>query len=95
MGKEEGKVSVSVEVLFLPVAVINLGRIAALMAYCYQLCKTYIRRKMASTGLIVSFMGLVSGWLFKFFLKAKFYEWLQNQGGWVSCVMGGGWVGWV
>lgn len=69
---------------FPPAATINLGRIAALMAYCYQLCKTYIIRKMANSSLIVSFMGLVSGWLFKFLIKAKFYEWLQNQGGWVS-----------
>lgn len=61
-----------------------MGRIAALMAYCYNLCKTYIM-KMTTGRLIVSFMGLVSGWLFKFLLKAKFYEWLQSQGGWVSC----------
>lgn len=63
---------------------INLGRIAALMAYCYQLCKTYIIKKVATGGLIITFMGMVSGWLFKFLLKARFYEWLQSQGGWVS-----------
>lgn len=68
-------------------ATINLGRIAALMAYCYQLCKTYIIRKMANSSLIVSFMGLVSGWLFKFLIKAKFYEWLQNQGGWGQLIL--------
>ncbi len=69
---------------------INLGRIAALMAYCYRLCKTYITREMASSSLIVSFMGLVSGWLFKFFIKARFYEWLRNQGGWVRDDVCGG-----
>lgn len=68
-------------------AMINLGRIAALMAYCYQLCKTYIMREMASTSLIVNFMGLVAGWLFKFLLKAKFYDWLRSQGGWGQLVL--------
>ena len=73
---------------------INLGRIAVLMAYCYQLCKTYILKKVATGSLIVTFMGLVAGWLFKFLLKARFYEWLQSQGGWVSWgELGGGRLG--
>lgn len=70
---------------------ISIGRIAALMAYCYRLCKTFIRRKVDTGGLISSFMGLVSGWLFKFLVKARFYEWLHSQGGWVS-VREGDWV---
>ena len=70
--------------LFFFPAQITLGRIAALLAYCYQLCKTYIIQKMAPSTLIISFMGMVAGWLFQFFLKVKFYEWLHSQGGWVS-----------
>ncbi len=65
-------------------AKINVGRISALLAYCYHLIKTFILEKMASSGLIFSFMCLVAGWLFKVFIKAKFYEWLRSQGGWVS-----------
>ena len=69
---------------FLNLAKINVGRIAALMAYCYHLVKVFIMEKVASSGVIFSFMCLVAGWLFKVFIKAKFYQWLQNQGGWVS-----------
>lgn len=32
----------------------------------------------------MGFVMMVAGWLFKFLLKAKFYEWLDKQGGWVS-----------
>lgn len=68
-------------------AKINLGRIAALMAYCYHLCKTYISQRVASSSLLISFVGLVAGWLFKFLIQAKFYEWLRNQGGWGQLLM--------
>lgn len=67
----------------LSTATINVGRIAALLAYCYHLCKKYIQQNYAAGGLI-SFLMMVGGWLFKFLLKAKFYEWLEKQGGWVS-----------
>lgn len=54
------------------------------MAYCYHLVKTFVTEKVATGGIIFSFMCLVAGWLFKAFIKAKFYDWLRNQGGWVS-----------
>ena len=64
-------------------AQINIGRIAALLGYCYSLCMTYISKNMAA-GSLLSFIAMVAGWLFKFLIKAKFYEWLERQGGWVS-----------
>ena len=69
--------------LYIPTARINVGRIAALLAYCYHLVRTYIGQHVSSTS-VVSFLAMVSGWLFQFLIKAKFYEWLRNQGGWVS-----------
>ena len=66
-------------------AQINLGRIAALLGYCYNLCKTYISQNMAA-GSLVSFIAMVATWLFKFLIKAKFYDWLEKQGGWVRTV---------
>ena len=63
-------------------ATINLGRIAALLAYCYRLCRTYINTYFGS-GSLLTFMAMIAGWLFKVFLKARVYEWLEKQGGWV------------
>ena len=68
---------------FFITARINVGRIAALLAYCYRLCKAYIQSHLPVGGLM-GFVMMVAGWLFKFLLKAKFYEWLDKQGGWVS-----------
>ena len=65
---------------------INIGRIAALLAYCYHLCKTYISTHFTSSYGLLSFLAMVSGWLFQFLIKAKFYEWLQKQGGWGQLV---------
>ena len=65
------------------IANINLGRIAALLAYCYRLCRTYVNTYLGSSGLL-TFMGMIAGWLFRVFLRARFYEWLDKQGGWVS-----------
>jgi hypothetical protein len=28
-------------------------------------------------------MAMIASWLFKVFLRARFYEWLEKQGGWV------------
>ncbi len=66
-------------------AQINLGRIAALLGYCYNLCKTFISQNVAA-GSLVSFIAMVATWLFKFLIKAKFYDWLEKQGGWVGTV---------
>ena len=68
--------------LSLPIATINLGRIAALLAYCYRLCRTYIDTYFGSKSLL-TFMAMIAGWLFKVFLRARVYEWLEKQGGWV------------
>ena len=75
--------------VFCSSARINIGRIAALLAYCYHLCRTYISNHLASSYGLLSFLAMVSGWLFQFLIKAKFYEWLAKQGGWVSAR---GWV---
>ena len=64
---------------------INIGRIAALLAYCYRLCQTYVNKYFGSKSLI-TFMGMIAGWLFKVFLRARFYDWLEKQGGWVRLV---------
>ena len=63
---------------------ISIGRIASLLNYCYHLVRTYITQNVPHTSLI-AFLGMVGMWLFKFLVKAKFYEWLDRQGGWVSC----------
>jgi len=65
---------------------INVGRIAALLGYCYHLVRTYISQNMAA-GSLLSFLAMVATWLFKFLLRAKFYDWLEKQGGWVSIIL--------
>ena len=69
--------------LFLFTANITIGRLGALLAYAYHLCKHYIRTN-AKVSLVVTFLGIVTTWLFRFLIKAKFYEWLESMGGWVS-----------
>ena len=67
---------------------INLGRIAALLAYCYRLCRTYVDTYLGSKSLL-TFLGMIAGWLFKVFLRTRVYDWLDKQGGWVricTCV---------
>ena len=61
---------------------INLGRIAALLAYCYRLCRTYVDTYLGSKSLL-TFLGMIAGWLFKVFLRTRVYDWLDKQGGWV------------
>ena len=29
-------------------------------------------------------MAMIASWMFKVFLRARFYDWLEKQGGWVS-----------
>ena len=66
---------------------ITVGRLGALLAYAYHLCKHYIKMN-AKVNLVVTFLGIITTWLFKFLIKAKFYEWLESMGGWVStCLM--------
>ena len=61
---------------------ITIGRLGALLAYAYHLCKHYIKTN-ARVNLVVTFLGVVTTWLFRFLIKAKFYEWLESMGGWV------------
>ena len=68
-----------------PLAKVNVGRIAAVLGYCYHLCRSYVQKYFDSYGLL-SLLGMLAGFLVKFFLKAKFYEWLDRQGGWVSTI---------
>lgn len=68
---------------FILSAKINIGRVAVVLGYCYHLCKNYINQYLNSYGLL-GFLGMISGFLIKFFIQAKFYEWLNKQGGWVS-----------
>ena len=65
---------------------ITVGRLGALLAYAYHLCKHYIKMN-AKVNLVVTFLGIVTTWLFRFLIKAKFYEWLESMGGWVSGIM--------
>jgi hypothetical protein len=60
---------------------ITIGRLGALLAYAYHLCKHYIKTN-ARVNLVVTFLGVVTTWLFRFLIKAKFYEWLESMGGW-------------
>jgi hypothetical protein len=60
---------------------ITVGRLGALLAYAYHLCKHYIKTN-AKVNLVVTFLGIITTWLFRFLIKAKFYEWLQSMGGW-------------
>lgn len=72
---------------------VNVGRIAAVLGYCYHLCRSYVQKYLNSYGLL-SLLGMLAGFLVKFFLKAKFYEWLNRQGGWGQLLemTAGGWL---
>ena len=65
---------------------INLGRIAALLGYCYHLCRKFVQQK-AGAFTLVSFLGMVGTWLVKFLIQARFYEWLKQKGGWGQLLM--------
>ena len=65
----------------LPLA--TLGHIAAVLGYCYHLCKHHIQKYLGSYQLL-SLLGMLAGFLVQFFVKVKVYEWIANQGGWVS-----------
>jgi hypothetical protein len=62
-------------------AKITVGRLGALLAYAYHLCRHYIKVN-AKVNLVVTFLGIITTWLFRFLIKAKFYEWLESMGGW-------------
>lgn len=66
-------------------AKITIGRLGALLAYAYHLCKHYIKTN-AKVNMVVTFIGLVATWLFRFLIKAKFYEWLDSMGGWGNLI---------
>lgn len=70
-------------IIFNSLAKFNIGRIAAVLGYCYHLCKKYISQYFNSYGLL-SFLGVIAGFLIQFFIKQKFYDWLKGIGGWVS-----------
>lgn len=73
----------SLMLLFNPLlATINAGRVAAILGYCYYLCKKYLAEYLSSYGLL-GFLGVLATFLVKFLIKAKFYDWLQRMGGWV------------
>ena len=63
------------------IQIISLGRIAAVLGYCYHLCKTYIQEHLNSADLL-TFLGVIAGFLVRFFFQARFYDWLGRQGGW-------------
>ena len=64
---------------------ITPGRIIAILNYCYELCKTYTLQNVVAASL-ASFISTVAKWLYKYFIEAKLYEWLDKQGGWVGHV---------
>ena len=66
-------------------AKINVGRIAAVLGFCYHLCKAYVTQYMSSYGL-VTILTTLAGFLIRVFIKAKFYDWLSKNGGWVNTV---------
>ncbi|KAL5475631.1 hypothetical protein EMCRGX_G025473 [Ephydatia muelleri] len=65
---------------------INVGRIAALLGYCYHLCRKFLQQK-AGAFTLVSFLGMVGTWLVKFLIQARFYDWLKQKGGWGQLLM--------
>jgi hypothetical protein len=60
---------------------INVGRIAAVLGYCYHLCKKYVSQCLNSYKLL-GFLATLSGFLIRFFIQSKFYDWLNRNGGW-------------
>ena len=61
---------------------INLGRIAGVFTYCYYICKIFIQRH-ALEG-VIGFLGVLLGYLVRFLVRARFYDWLSRIGGWVG-----------
>ncbi len=61
----------------------TLGHIAAVLGYCYHLCKHHIQKYLGSYQLL-SLLGMLAGFLVQFFIKAKVYDWIASRGGWVS-----------
>nr|CAJ12144.1 BAK-2 protein [Lubomirskia baikalensis] len=58
---------------------INLGRIAALLGYCYHLCRKFVQQK-AGAFTLVSFLGMVGTWLVKFPHPGKVLRMAEAEG---------------
>ena len=65
-----------------------MGRICALLAYCYRLCQHYIMQDHLPTSTLLALLGSMGGWLVAFFTDVGFYAWLQEQGGWAQLLAG-------
>ena len=66
-----------------------MGRICALLAYCYRLCRHYIVQESLPASTLLVLLASMGGCLVAFFTEVGFYAWLQEQGGWVSWVRRG------
>ena len=62
---------------------ITFGRVAALFYYIYSMCKRFLKDTFANHTLIQTLMSL-GGYLVLSLVKVKFFQWLSDQGGWVS-----------
>ena len=56
-----------------------------MFCYCYTVCKKFLQRVFANNTL-VSFLATLAGYLISTLVRVKFYDWLVEQGGWVSSV---------
>ena len=61
---------------------INIGSIAAIFAYCYTVCKSLVKRVLESHKM-AGFLISLGSYLIASLVRAKFYDWLSSQGGWV------------
>ena len=80
------KFSVSMTAIFCCLSMaqnISVGSIAAIFAYCYTVCKSLVRCVMESHK-VASFLISLGSYLIALLVRAKFYDWLSSQGGWVS-----------
>ena len=62
---------------------INIGSIAAIFAYCYTVCKSLVKHVLESHKM-AGFLVSLASYLIASLVRAKFYDWLSGQGGWVS-----------
>eukprot|EP00731_Ephydatia_muelleri_P020657 Em0013g384a len=70
------------------IAKITMGRICALLAYCYRLCRHYIVQESLPASTLLVLLGSMGGCLVAFFTEVGFYAWLQEQGGWAQLLAG-------
>lgn len=64
-----------------PATNLNPGRVIALFCFCYEVCIAYLDRHPQST--FFDFLARLLSLFTQFLASSKFYEWLQNLGGWV------------